>query len=81
MGLEGCDAPPPWLTPPFPRYSKERPRPAAPAAKVARERGHAGAQIVEIAQHVARSTWTNYINEVAKTEIDFPVITARKAAA
>ena len=64
------------------------------AAKVARERGHVGdddlralrqagyddAQIIEIVLHVALNTWTNYINEVAKTEIDFPVVTARKAA-
>ncbi|HEY6860790.1 MAG TPA: carboxymuconolactone decarboxylase family protein [Pseudolabrys sp.] len=65
------------------------------AAKIARERGHVSeddfravklagyddAQVVEIVQHVALNTWTNYINEVAKTEIDFPVVTARKAAA
>jgi uncharacterized peroxidase-related enzyme len=57
------------------------------AAKVVRERGHVSdadlqavrmagyddAQIVEIVQHVALNTWTNYVNEVAKTEIDFPV--------
>ena len=60
------------------------------AVKVARERGHiteddlravrlAGydnAQIIEIVQHVALNTWTNYINEVARTEIDFPVVRA-----
>jgi len=64
------------------------------AAKVARERGHVGeddvlavkaagyddGQVIEIVLHVALNTWTNYINEVAKTEIDFPVVTARKAA-
>ena len=64
------------------------------AAKVARERGHVSdddmravknagyddAQIVEIVLHVALNTWTNYINTAAKTEIDFPVVTARKAA-
>ena len=64
------------------------------AAKVARERGHVGedtvrtvksagyddAQIVEIVLHVALNTWTNYVNTVAKTEIDFPVVTAREAA-
>jgi uncharacterized peroxidase-related enzyme len=64
------------------------------AAKIARERGHVSeddvravklagyddAQVVEIVQHVALNTWTNYMNEVAKTEIDFPVVTARKAA-
>jgi uncharacterized peroxidase-related enzyme len=63
------------------------------AAKVALERGHVAdvdvqvlrasgyddAQIVEIVQHVALNTWTNYINEVAKTEIDFPVAPALAA--
>jgi uncharacterized peroxidase-related enzyme len=61
------------------------------AAKVVRERGHVGesdvrtlkaagytdAQVVEIVLHVALNTWTNYLNEVAKTEIDFPVVTPR----
>jgi uncharacterized peroxidase-related enzyme len=64
------------------------------AAKVVRERGHVGdddvravklagyddAQVIEIVLHVALNTWTNYINEIAKTEIDFPLITARRAA-
>ena len=65
------------------------------AAKVVRERGHVSdadvqavrmagyddAQIVEIVQHVALNTWTNYMNEVARTEIDFPAVTpAGKAA-
>ncbi len=64
------------------------------AAKVARARGHVGeddlravrlagyddAQVIEIVLHVALNTWTNYINEVAKTDIDFPVVTARNAA-
>jgi len=63
------------------------------AAQVARERGHVAdaevravrmagyddAQIVEIVQHVALNTWTNYINEVAQTEIDFPVAEALAA--
>lgn len=56
------------------------------AAAVVRERGHVGdeavravraagydeAQIVEIVMHVALNTWTNYLNEVAQTEVDFP---------
>src|SRR5262249_7655590 len=64
------------------------------AAKVARERGHVNdedlravklagyddAQVIEIVQHVALNTWTNYINTVAETDIDFPVVTAQKAA-
>jgi uncharacterized peroxidase-related enzyme len=63
------------------------------AAKIVRERGHvtegdlravksAGydeAQVIEIVLHVALNTWTNYINEVAKTEIDFPVAPALAA--
>ena len=42
--------------------------------------GYDDAQIVEIVQHVALNTWTNYVNSVAKTEIDFPVVLARKVA-
>lgn len=58
------------------------------AAKVARDRGQisdgdmrevraAGyddAQVIEIVQHVALNVWTNYINVVADTDIDFPLI-------
>jgi uncharacterized peroxidase-related enzyme len=64
------------------------------AAKVARERGHVSeddlravkmagyddAQVIEIVLHVALNTLTNYINEVAKTDVDFPVVTPAKAA-
>jgi uncharacterized peroxidase-related enzyme len=64
------------------------------AAKIARKRGHVSeddvravklagyddAQVIEIVLHVALNTWTNYINEVAKTDIDFPKIAPRKAA-
>ena len=42
--------------------------------------GYSDAQVIEIVQHVALNTWTNYINEVAKTDIDFPVVALRKAA-
>src|SRR3546814_10387027 len=64
------------------------------AAKVAHARGHisdddvqavrmagySDEQIVEIVQHVALNTWTNYIKEVAGTEVDFPVVAPRQAA-
>jgi uncharacterized peroxidase-related enzyme len=43
--------------------------------------GYDDAQVIEIVQHVALNTWTNYINEVAKTEIDFPAVTPRARAA
>jgi len=64
------------------------------AVSVVRERGHisdadlaavkaAGygdAEIIEIITHVALNTLTNYVNEVAKTVIDFPVVQLRNAA-
>jgi uncharacterized peroxidase-related enzyme len=64
------------------------------AAKVVNARGHVSdadiaavkaagfddAQVVEIVLHVALNTLTNYVNEVAKTEIDFPVVALRSAA-
>ncbi|WP_242185771.1 carboxymuconolactone decarboxylase family protein [Sphingomonas sp. CARO-RG-8B-R24-01] len=64
------------------------------AAKVAQERGHVSdadvsavklagfteAQIVEIVALVADNVFTNLLNEVAKTEIDFPVIHSAEAA-
>jgi alkylhydroperoxidase family enzyme len=38
------------------------------------------AQIIEVVLHVALNTWTNYINSVAQTDIDFPRVAARKVA-
>ena len=63
------------------------------AAKVTKARGHVSdddlrvvklagyddAQVVEIVLHVALNTWTNYINEVAQTVVDFPVAKALAA--
>jgi uncharacterized peroxidase-related enzyme len=63
------------------------------AAKVAREHGHVAdadialvreagftdAQIVEIVALVALNSFTNYLNEVAKTEVDFPAVDIRPA--
>ena len=42
--------------------------------------GYTDAQIIEIVLHVALNTWTNYINTVAETEIDFPVVKVHKVA-
>ncbi len=64
------------------------------AATVARERGHVAdadieavrragfsdAQIVEVVALVAENSFTNFLNEVARTEIDFPVVLAADAA-
>lgn len=64
------------------------------ASKVVRERGHVSdadiaavrdagyddRQIVEIVALVAENSFTNFLNEVAKTEIDFPIVLASEAA-
>ncbi len=61
------------------------------AVKVVRERGHVSAadvqavkdagysdgELLEIVLHVALNTLTNYVNEVAQTEIDFPLVERR----
>jgi uncharacterized peroxidase-related enzyme len=43
--------------------------------------GYGDAEIIEIVQHVALNVWTNYINVIGATEIDFPVVVAHKFAA
>ncbi len=48
--------------------------------RAVRAAGYTDGEIVEIVQHVALNTWTNYVNSVARTEIDFPVVTARRVA-
>lgn len=52
----------------------------ADAVRAVKDAGYDDAQVIEIVLHVALNTWTNYINEVAQTEIDFPIVEARKAA-
>ena len=44
------------------------------AIRAVRLAGYDDAQIIEIVMHVALNTWTNYLNSVAATEIDFPVV-------
>jgi alkylhydroperoxidase family enzyme len=46
------------------------------AAKLA---GYDDKQIVVIVLHVTLNTWTNYVNVVAKTVVDFPVAAALAA--
>ncbi len=47
--------------------------------KAVKDAGYDDAQVIEIVLHVALNTLTNYVNEVAKTAIDFPVVTGRAA--
>ncbi|MDX8350831.1 carboxymuconolactone decarboxylase family protein [Cognatiyoonia sp. IB215182] len=42
--------------------------------------GYSDAEVVEIVAHVALNVLTNYINEVFKTDIDFPVVELAEAA-
>lgn len=65
------------------------------AAEIVRARGHVSdaqlaavnaagygdAEIVEIVLAVALNTFTNYLNEVAGTEIDFPLVAPHRIAA
>jgi uncharacterized peroxidase-related enzyme len=41
--------------------------------------GYDDAQVIEIVLHVALNTWTNYINTVAATVVDFPAAAALAA--
>ena len=63
------------------------------AAQVVRARGHVAdaelaavkaagygdAEVLEIVLHVALNTLTNYVNTVAGTDVDFPLVSARHA--
>jgi len=49
------------------------------AIQAVKQAGYTEAQIVEIVLHVALNTLTNYVNVVAETEIDFPVVRAAAA--
>jgi uncharacterized peroxidase-related enzyme len=42
---------------------------------VVRRAGLSDAEVLDVVANVALTTFTNYLNEVAKTEIDFPVVT------
>ncbi|MEP6925366.1 MAG: hypothetical protein ABI954_12940 [Pyrinomonadaceae bacterium] len=43
--------------------------------------GFADGEIAEIVAHVALNIFTNYFNEVAQTEIDFPKVELKARAA
>ncbi|MBD3733778.1 MAG: carboxymuconolactone decarboxylase family protein [Sphingopyxis sp.] len=45
-----------------------------------REAGYTDAQALEIVLHVALNSFTNYVNEAFRTEIDFPVVQTRTPA-
>lgn len=59
---------------------KARGHVGADDVEAVRAAGYTDAQLLEIVQHVALNTWTNYVNSAFATEIDFPVVNARNAA-
>jgi uncharacterized peroxidase-related enzyme len=61
------------------RVLQQRGRVGDDDLRAIRNAGYDDAQIVEIVQHVALNVWTNYVNSVAQTAIDFPVVAVRKA--
>lgn len=42
--------------------------------------GYDDAELIEIVLHVALNVFTNYLNKIVETNIDFPLISARTAA-
>ncbi len=46
----------------------------------ARAAGVTDAEVVEVVAHVALNVFTNYLNNVSQTEIDFPVVSLAAAA-
>lgn len=62
------------------RVAQERGHVADADLRAVKAAGYTDGQIVEIVLHVALNTLTNYVNEVAQTDIDFPEVGARRAA-
>jgi uncharacterized peroxidase-related enzyme len=62
------------------RVARQRGRVSDDDLRAVRLAGYEDAQIIEIVQHVALNVWTNYLNNVAETDIDFPIVNARAAA-
>jgi len=61
------------------KLAKARGHVADADIQAVKDAGYTDAQLIEIVLHVALNTLTNYVNEVGKTEIDFPTIAAKAA--
>lgn len=60
--------------------AQERGHVSDAAVQAVKNAGYGDAEVIEIVLHVALNTLTNYVNTVAQTEIDFPVVELRRAA-
>lgn len=59
---------------------RERGRVSDDDFRAVRLAGYSDGELVEIVAHVALNTFTNYINDVFGTEVDFPKVVATRAA-
>jgi uncharacterized peroxidase-related enzyme len=59
---------------------RERGHVSDSAVQAVKHAGYSDAEVMEIVVHVALNTLTNYVNEVAQTEIDFPAVDLKRAA-
>lgn len=62
------------------RVALERGHVSDAAVRAVKDAGYSDAELMEIVAHVALNTLTNYVNEVAQTEIDFPAVDLERAA-
>ena len=62
------------------KVARERGRVTEDDIAAIRSAGYSDAQIVEIVAVVAENFFTNLINNVARTEIDFPAVSTAQAA-
>lgn len=60
---------------------RQRGRVSNEQMQAVRSAGYSDAQVLDILLAVALNTFTNYVNEVAQTEIDFPVVQPLRRAA
>jgi len=60
--------------------TRERGHVCEEALRNVRRAGYGDPEIIEFVLHVALSMLTNHVNEVAKTDVDFPMVHAHLAA-
>lgn len=61
------------------KIARERGAVSEAEVEAVRAAGYTNGELVEIVEHVALNTFTNYFNEVFKTEIDFPEVAVLQA--
>jgi uncharacterized peroxidase-related enzyme len=62
------------------KVTRQRGKVSEADVQIVKAAGYSDGELLEIVAHVALNTLTNYVNEVFKTEIDFPVARVAVAA-